>query len=422
MIRFKRLALAGGTLVLALASAAPTAAASTTTRWVDDDGHAGPGGCAGSAAAATSIQAAVTASSADDVVVVCPGTYTEQVRIRGSRDGLTLRASSPFGATIKAPSSLQRPLGFGYLVLVDHVNDVTIRGFRVITRTAAPCESTEVTIGVVGSRRTSIRGNRLLAPGSDGTEDCGQNIGIAVVNELEDGQPGGGSTSFTATATIAYNEVRDARFAGIAAFAVGGRTDVDILRNSVRAYFGQPATGTPAISGLEGAQIGIAFLGRARGSARSNAIQGSGAAPQAGPTFFAGIAVLPGFDGMTAVAVNGPIDIRGNLIRRVVTGVLAEGARDLTIRHNDVSNVYQGLGMGSTTTSTVSGNDVRAREVGIVVASDSAGNVLRRNRFGGPGGYCVDQSSGSGSHGTANSWSSNSASHGSGPVGICVPD
>jgi hypothetical protein len=354
MIRFKRLALAGGTLVLALASAAPTAAASTTTRWVDDDGHAGPGGCAGSAAAATSIQAAVTASSADDVVVVCPGTYTEQVRIRGSRDGLTLRASSPFGATIKAPSSLQRPLGFGYLVLVDHVNDVTIRGFRVITRTAAPCESTEVTIGVVGSRRTSIRGNRLLAPGSDGTEDCGQNIGIAVVNELEDGQPGGGSTSFTATAT--------------------------------------------------------------------NAIQGSGAAPQAGPTFFAGIAVLPGFDGMTAVAVNGPIDIRGNLIRRVVTGVLAEGARDLTIRHNDVSNVYQGLGMGSTTTSTVSGNDVRAREVGIVVASDSAGNVLRRNRFGGPGGYCVDQSSGSGSHGTANSWSSNSASHGSGPVGICVPD
>ncbi len=89
MFRSQRLlALAGGTLVLSLASAVPVAAASSTTRWVDNDGHAGPGGCGGSAVASTSIQSAVTASNADDVVIVCPGTYTEQVRIRGDRDGL----------------------------------------------------------------------------------------------------------------------------------------------------------------------------------------------------------------------------------------------------------------------------------------------------------------------------------------------
>ena len=132
-----RLTAAASTLAIALATlAAPASATGPTTRWVDDDGHAGPAGCGASAVAATSIQAAVTASHAHDVVVVCPGTYVEQVRIRGSRDGLTLRSATPFAATIPGPAHIDRPLGFGYLLLVDHVDDVTIQGFKVLTRTA----------------------------------------------------------------------------------------------------------------------------------------------------------------------------------------------------------------------------------------------------------------------------------------------
>ena len=112
------MASAGAALALAVvAMATPASAALGTTRRVDDDGHAGPGGCAGSHAALTSIQAAVTASRHDDTVVVCPGTYAGQVPIRGQRDGPTLRSSSPFGGDIKAPVSIARPLGFGYVLL-----------------------------------------------------------------------------------------------------------------------------------------------------------------------------------------------------------------------------------------------------------------------------------------------------------------
>jgi len=422
MHQIKRLASAGATLTVAIAAmAVPASAATSTTRWVDGDGHAGPNGCGGAATAFTSIQDAVTASHADGIVVVCPGTYTGQVRIRGSRDGLTLRSSSPFTATIKAPVSIARPLGFGYVVLVDHVDDVTIRGFKVVSRTAAPCDQTDVTIAAIGSRHTSIRGDRLLAPGSNGNEACSQGIGIAVANEITNGQPGGGSSSFTATATIAYNEIRDARFGSIATFGVHGRVDVDIVHNSVRAYFGQPPAGHPSITAVEGAQFGIGLLGRSQGTVRGNVIQGSSAAPASGPSFFGAIAIMPGFDSAPTTAVNGPITVSGNLIRRVVVGIIAAAARDLDIRHNHVSNAYAGVELDATTASTLRTNRLRTKGVGITLSADSTGNRITGNTSTGLGGYCQDGSSGSGTSGTANTWSGDSSTHGSNPSGICDP-
>ncbi len=418
MKSLKRVAAASCMLAVAIATlAAPAGAAGTTTRWVDDDGHAGPTGCGGSRAAATTIQSAVTASNADDVVIVCPGTYVGQVRIRGSRDGLTLRSATPFGATIKGPSHIARPLGFGYLVLVDHVDDVTIQGFKVLTRTAAPCEDTDVTIGVVGSHRTSIRGNRLLAPGSDGSEACSQAIGIAVVNGIEAGQPGG-SPSFTATATVAANEVRDARFGGIVAFAVDGQVELDVSHNSIRAYFGQPPAGGSSMAAPIGAEFGIGFLGRSRGSATHNVIQGSTSAPDSGATFFAGLAVLADFDGPTTQR-NGPILVADNLVRRVGFGVIGQSARTLTVRRNHIANAYGGIEFEHTTGSVVKRNSIASKQVGIYLDSTSAGDTLRRNSATGNGGTCIDGSSGSGTSGTANTWTSDTATHGSSPSGIC---
>ena len=102
----KRSASIGALLVAALATTiTPASAGTTTTRWVDGDGHAGPNGCDSSASAFKSIQNAVNASNEDDTVIVCPGTYRQQVRIRGDRDGLTLKSSTPFGAALLTPSS-----------------------------------------------------------------------------------------------------------------------------------------------------------------------------------------------------------------------------------------------------------------------------------------------------------------------------
>ena len=397
--------------------AAPVGAAGSTTRWVDDDGHAGPGGCGGAAPAARSIQSAVDASHADGVVVVCPGTYVEQVRIRGSRDGLTIRASKPYQATIKGPSHIDRPLGFGYLVLVDHVDGVTIRGFKVLTRTAAPCDETDVTIGIIGSEHAQIRGNRLLAPGSDGTEACSQALGIAVVNDIEGGQPGG-SASSGASAIIVGNEVRDARFGGIVSFAVDGHVHVDVSHNSLRAYFGQQSGGTSAITDVEGAQFGIGFLGRSRGTATDNVIQGASSFPMTGATFFAGVAVIADVD--TSPQRNGPITIRGNLIRRVIVGIQGQTARQLTVRRNDVSNVAAGIDFERTTGSTVIGNHIRSKEVGIYLGNRRPAIPSGQPRVG-QGGFCVDETIGAARAATANIWSEDVSTHGSSPWGLRCP-
>lgn len=398
------------------ASSASSLAASSRTRWVDDDGRAGPGGCGGRQAAARSIQAAVDASGRGDTVMVCPGTYVGQVRIRGDRDGLTLRAAQPFTAQIKAPRNVAAPLGFHYLVLVDHVDDVTVRGFRIVTRTQAPCDTLEVTVGVVGSRRTAIRGNRLQAPGTVGG-DCFQNIGIAVVDSLANGQPGGGSSSFTASATIASNEVRDALFAGIISIGQTGRVRLDVAGNTVRAWFGQPPVGPPPGPGWPTSQFGVGLFGRSAGTVRNNVVQGALGAPGSASGFQFGIVVAPSF--IDPTGANGGVDIRGNRVRRVWTGVWLLEARGVRVRGNTLRQVAQGLGVIDTRDSRLARNHIHALLGGIVVGGQSRDDRLVDNVVTGPGGSCQDATSGSRTAGTANVWSGNSATQPSFPMGIC---
>ena len=135
--------------------------------------------------ASTTIQHAVDASHRGDTVKVCPGTYLEQVTIKGHRDGLMLESSRKWGATIKAPTSLEAagPYGFTVLVLIDRVDYVTVRGFKVVTRTQAPCDIVGAGIAAIASKQTAIRGNRLFAPGTS-TEpgSCYQLNGIVAID------------------------------------------------------------------------------------------------------------------------------------------------------------------------------------------------------------------------------------------------
>ena len=130
----RKLSASVAAVLIAMMTAIPTAAnaSGTTTRWVDGDGRAGAGGCGASTRAYRSIQSAVDASNANDRVVVCPGTYAQQVRITGHRDGLTLVSSTPYGATITQPASPTHTDGATLLVKVDHVNGVLVRGFRSV--------------------------------------------------------------------------------------------------------------------------------------------------------------------------------------------------------------------------------------------------------------------------------------------------
>src|SRR4051812_46072201 len=88
--------------------------AMAATLRVDDDHAQCP------SAPFTSIQAAVAAAGQNDTVAVCPGTYTEQVRIQShAKDGLKLVATQPGQATIQAPPAMTSP---NSIVLIDDVN------------------------------------------------------------------------------------------------------------------------------------------------------------------------------------------------------------------------------------------------------------------------------------------------------------
>jgi len=400
-----------GIIAAVMTTIAPASANSaSTTRWVDNDGHAGVRGCDSSGHAYTHVQAAVDASNANDVVIVCPGTYTEQVVITGDRAGLTLRSSRPFGATLKTPSALADTyLGTANLVFIDTVDHVTVHGFKMVVRTSGPCDDVDATILASGSRHSSIRGNRLLAPGSDSSAACIQGVGIAIFDR----------SGFPASAAIKYNEVRDAVFVGI--YASGsGSTRATISDNSVRAYFGKPPKGGSPVSGAAvGAQFAIGMFGRARGRLTDNVIQGAGVAPTTtgASTFLVGIGIVA--NGPGGAFTNGPIDVRGNTVRRVIYGLYAVNADQLTVRNNHVTNTYVGLRFEGARDNGIVDNTISAKYIGIQADPSTTGNKFKHNAVSGNHISCEDGSSGLGTAGTANTWTGDTATRPSTPVGIC---
>jgi parallel beta-helix repeat protein len=406
---------------------APVSAAGSTTRYVDGDGHASPGNCDGSGSAYRHIQKAVNASGHGDTVIVCPGTYQEQVTIKGDRDGLTLKSSKPYGAIIKTPTSLDYLYGIGSfttLVFIDHVDDITVQGFRTIVRTAAPCDNVWITIFAAASRRTAIRGNRLLAPGASPSSPCGQYFGVAIVSSVD--VYGAGGRNRSSSATVGFNEVRDTLAVAIQLEAFSRAVTADVVHNSVRAYFGHAPAGSSSTaaaahagSSIAGSAIsgvaGINALGRVQGSIRSNVVQGSASGPADGPYFYYGLLMQTG-PGLQ----NGPISIHDNIVRRVALGLYAGGSKDVTIERNQVTNTRNGMVFQVLTDSTVRHNTVGAVDAGIIVDSTSSGNAFRHDTVTGAGGTCSDDSVGGGTAGTANSWSDNTASVSSDPAGICA--
>ncbi len=69
---------------------------------------------------------------------------------------------------------------------------------------------------------------------------------------------------------------------------------------------------------------------------------------------------------------------------------------------------------------TVRQNAIRSQEVGFSLDSTSTGNRFRGNTLTGLGAFCVDQSSGGGTSGTANTWAGNVSTHGGSPSGFCA--
>ena len=419
--RLSRLGFAAVTAISMLAALSPSVAAggSGSTRWVDDDGHAGPKNCGGSGSAYKRVQNAVNASHQNDTIMVCPGTYRGDVVVGPDKDGLTIRGTDPWKATLMPPlQEINTAREATVLVTIDEATDVTVRGLRLSMQNEANCTPVDMAVFVHGARRAQIRGNQIFA--SADSQDCGYRTGIYVTSKTP--QTAGLGTIPATGVLIAHNLVTN--FASVGIQASGdANVEAQITDNSLHYYRTfQPTAAAVAPSGRLGPagfqSAGIEVTEQASAIVSFNVIQSAPDAPQpaAGPGLPEILSV-----GIATFEAEGIVTIRHNLIRRVSTGMYMQSI-GIRINRNTVRKASVGLdiGFGGGSNSVV-GNELYGAVDGIHVYQ-TGDNVFRDNTASADSGNyaCDDETTGSGTAGTANTWTNNTGALDY-PDGICDP-
>lgn len=337
----------------------------TGTILVDDDGAQCP------TATFTSIQAAVTAAAPGAEVRVCAGTYAEQVTIPAGKNGLTVRAAEALKATIKAPAVMTDP---GDIVRINGSTGVRLQGFKI----AGPlpdslfCSTLMRTgVRVDGGGSATISGNQITEVRSASPSLRGCQNGIAIlVGRQSEGQTG--------NATIEGNQIETYQKGAIVVDGAG----------SIARIIGNRING-----GGPDAQIarnGIQVSRGATGQVTANQISGNE---------YTGPAAGTGASGIILFQLSGNVRVEANQVRA-----------------NDYGIVFFGSESGVIVRANQSQNNT---EYGIAVFAGSSGNTIEVNQVRGNGTLdCLDQSTGSGTAGTANQWRLNSGGTSS-PARIC---
>lgn len=317
-------------------------------------------------AAFTSIQAAVTAAAPGAEIRVCPGTYTEQVAVPAGKNNLTIRSTLSRQAIIKAPPAMTAG---GAIVRVTASTGVSIRDFTITGPVPIGACSSFYGVFVDGGGSATIQGNLITEVRCADANQRGIQSGIAIL-------VGRGSLSQVGTATITGNQIEKYQKGGIVVDNTG--SSATITANIVRGE--GPITYT--------AQNGIQISRGARGQVTGNNVSDHVYTPA---TFSAsGI-------------------------------ILFQPANNLTLTGNNVTRGDVNLQVLSTDQATVSANSLTNSPSfdGIYVDSASGGNQFRLNNVTGNTEFdCLDESTGSGTSGTANTWFLNNGRTDS-PAGIC---
>jgi Right handed beta helix region len=203
---------------LALFAASPAAAA---TFRVDDDKSQCPD------ATFTTVQSAVNAAGPGDRVQVCAGTYREQVRIEGpGKNGLSLEARQPLQAVIQAPVLDTPP---NAVVLVRDARRVGIRGFVISGPFTTPgCSETALEhngVRVDGDGQATVQFNRITQIRNVNPALFGCQDGIAVragrMGEMQRG-----------SITLSFNLIDEYQKGGVIVDGPGssGRIERNVIR------------------------------------------------------------------------------------------------------------------------------------------------------------------------------------------------
>jgi hypothetical protein len=336
----------------------------------------------------TSIQAAVTAAGPHDTVKVCPGTYTEQVRIEThAKDGLKLESLRPLEARIQFPPVT---VADNQLVRVRGAQDVTIRGFTITGPfvTSSGCSDAvpgaHEGIRVDGGGDATIRDNHITQIQNQVTALFGCQDGIAV-------RVGRSAESTTGSAVIDHNVI-------------------DTYQKNGPTIDGAGSTATVKDNTIDGG-------GASMQTARNGVQVGRGASAVIHNNQITGNSYIGAGDS-SCPAAQDVIDCND------ATGILIfEVTGNVEASNNSLATNDLGLDLGTASGVLVRNNFAHDNRFdGLRAESDTQQNLFAENQSQNNGVHdCHDDSHGAGTAGTGNTWK-NDFGVTQTPLGICRPN
>jgi Right handed beta helix region len=397
-----------------VASVSSSHAAPATTRVVDDDGRASVSNCNANDAAFSHIQDAVNMSAPGDRVKVCPGSYAEDVvvdkalTVQGAKAGQDARSRSGSGSgeSVVQGTASSDPTGAGAVQL--SADDVVWDGFVVRGNPNGPGISTSatnsgyqilnnvVTDNVFGLYLNSddrnqniVRRNRFSdnnragsASGNGVYSDGGAQRQLINQNTFQDNRNAAilyaDVVATQSDLTISHNvSLHDQTFLGIFA-----SSDVSVVGNTVR----QERNDQTSAIFIGARNDGVLVQGNTITSAN-----------------YSGIAIRDGSGDSLPDEAPTNVDVVGNTIRNARGNgidVTASGPGQYKVRHNTTrDNTLDGIFFGQKTSHNLISNNT----------SLGNGNL-----------DCEDQSTGTGTAETADTWLRNVGKKAV-PIRICRP-
>lgn len=353
------------------------------------------------------IQAAVNAAHSNDTIRVDPGTYTEQVVINNNghaRDNLKLEGSSAHSTFIQAPA-LATMTGHHAIVEVENAQNVTIDGFTIEGPSSAANSGGNFYGIRIDDGSATIENNHITK--IEDTPFGGAQEGVAIlVGRAADGTTG--------TAIISQNFIDQYQKGGIVVDNIGSSAEID--HNTI---IGQGPTALNTQNGVQISRGATADVSNNRIS--DNEYTGGG-------------------DVGTGVFLfqAGTVRVDQNTLSHNDVGIYDQGSDNVVIEYNQISrNTFNGILLVSTSGAQIdynttdrngsgnsgdggialynSTNNIIASNTsnhnngdGIFVDSTSTGNTFSQNRLRGNSQFdAEDQSTGTGTAGTGNSWTNN---------------
>jgi parallel beta-helix repeat protein len=384
---------------------APARAAATLL--VDDDGAGVPGNCnAATPTPYNTIQSAVDAAAPGDTVQVCRGVYTENVtvgkalNIRGAKPGVNgTRAVVPANESIVHSADPNLP------IFMLEADGITVNGFLI--------EGNTNNVGI--QTRPDFSGYQIL------NNIVRQNVfGIYLHGS-------GAATTLVRRNLLASNNQPGAA-SGNGIYSDQGALGITIQANTFRNHINAGILFADAGTQQEGLIIQnnrstddntfVAFFNVTNAQVVANRTNDTNDADDFGSTIFVGgessgiviqrnVLTNPGFSGIAVRDTLGTLGSTANVtvLGNTVTGAEGSGidvtaeefaavtARNNTLRNNGIDGIFLG--------ATTRGNQIRS--------STASGNANLD---------CEDDSTGSGTAGTANTWAGNNGGTDD-PNGIC---